>query len=584
MSNALEVPTTLEVSTRLYALESKTAIVSLSQVFSELITNCIDAYSVKEASGKDVSEKTIEITFDEEKRSLTVTDYAIGMSHEDMQKKLLSVGNYTASDTSRGLMGRGAKDIANMGTISFLSRKDGKVSRCSINSLLQVSLEDLEDNEEIKSKLRRKIRKTVVAGENQEEPNSENSDSENSVSVTVEFLPQVYLPELSVMKKWLRKESTLRMILSDPTVFVYVNEERIVYKFPEAKSPMSIEFRVEGYEEATAKLEIFVCESQIPTPFSERQRENGVMVRSGTTVYEVSFLDVEGMESPLKYTRFAKYVYGILTCDYLDVLVREHALQKEMTPERLKLNPFMIIEPTRTTGLSKYHPFTKALFAIPRGLYQTTVSRLIETGTAASALTEGFRDFFSKLSENLTSKLIDEETIYTWRTKQEHALLVLANKYKISARVDQDFYMFMNTNSLEDVPTPARNRSRRNINLHLFHDETLSSACEIIHLPDQILIRVNTADPSIHLLQPDIEEKLHGGEISEAAMLGIASVIRIAMVKILMRQNILMGAVQPITTEIYAAVSEAEKELSIESGTTIYGAIKNYIATMRQNN
>ena len=65
-------------------------------------------------------------------KQISVTDRAIGLTSEDAEKCFLTVGNYTSHETSRGFFSRGAKDVSNIGHVTFETIKDGLYSKVEI--------------------------------------------------------------------------------------------------------------------------------------------------------------------------------------------------------------------------------------------------------------------------------------------------------------------------------------------------------------------------------------------------------------------------------------------------------------------
>lgn len=549
----------LIISSRFYSLEGKTAVTNHGQVFAELVTNCMDAYS------KCTKPKIINIHYGKEKRFLIVTDNAIGMTEQEMIERIQNVGTYTSDENSRGIMGRGSKDIANLGNVSFGAIKDDVFVVCTLDKDLNFGISPSIPAANY-------IRKIMGI-------------PENGFEVSVNYIPGIELPEEEDMRNILEKEFTLRNVLSNDDVTLNFNGKRVKYVYPEATNPLKYTFMVPGYSGVNATFELFVTSTQIPNPQNERMRENGILVQSNNTIYEVSFLDYGMNDSSIKYNKYAKYVYGKLTCNFIDTLIRQHALLMTIPTEALKRNPYMMIDPSRNNGLSKTHPFVKALFEIPQGLYQSTISRLMDKGTASSIIHNGVSELFSSLGSDLAKDLLPEKFKGLWRSKSDSEVLKKAIDQRVKAKIDEDFYDFPPDSSLatETIRTQKDDDLNRVV-LQLFHDTLNNEPCEIVRLPGKTLIRVNTADPSIISLAPNIETIISNGEkIPKSVIMGIASVIRMGMTKILTRQKIITGNIEGVNPDIYNKIHEIESESISVVGDKIYSSMASFVIARKNN-
>ena len=110
----------LEVDPRHLKMQSAQAIRSVLDALVELITNSDDAYR---ALGDEKGRIIIEVTRrrGEKPGDIVVKDRAGGMTLEEMIEKILKYGSFSASNKSRGFMGRGAKDVVALGNAKFES-------------------------------------------------------------------------------------------------------------------------------------------------------------------------------------------------------------------------------------------------------------------------------------------------------------------------------------------------------------------------------------------------------------------------------------------------------------------------------
>ena len=100
----------------------------------EFITNSDDAYRKVKKSGKiDIEFKGLEKPF---KYSITVRDHARGLSAAELKDKFLTIGKENTDNSganrgeegTRGLFGRGAKDVAVFGKVKFKTIHNNKFS------------------------------------------------------------------------------------------------------------------------------------------------------------------------------------------------------------------------------------------------------------------------------------------------------------------------------------------------------------------------------------------------------------------------------------------------------------------------
>ncbi len=112
----------------------------------ELLTNADDSYGRLYAQNKRSEDGgDILIECHEQRKSqpsiLVVRDKAEGMSSDDMQRCLLTIGKYSSESGSRGYMGRGAKDCTALGDVTFSSIKDERYYQCRLTRDLKFILD-----------------------------------------------------------------------------------------------------------------------------------------------------------------------------------------------------------------------------------------------------------------------------------------------------------------------------------------------------------------------------------------------------------------------------------------------------------
>ncbi|MBI1955083.1 MAG: ATP-binding protein [Acidobacteria bacterium] len=112
----------------------------IERAFVELITNSDDSYVNLEKEGVRIS-GLIRIEVERRRKDrpwiVVVRDCAEGMSADEMKEKLCRAGGQTSGFEKgravRGLLGRGAKDVAAFGKVTFEAIKENIYSACSID-------------------------------------------------------------------------------------------------------------------------------------------------------------------------------------------------------------------------------------------------------------------------------------------------------------------------------------------------------------------------------------------------------------------------------------------------------------------
>ena len=145
----------LIVESRYISGNQSSAIRDVYDALTELITNSDDSYSRMEKDGHVVKNGIIEIEFSNKKneRLLRVRDYAEGMNSNKMRTALGTYGNFESGleigYEVRGTNSRGAKDIASIGSLEFLSiTKDNEFTKFKIRDQDCYGPEELPLNEE----------------------------------------------------------------------------------------------------------------------------------------------------------------------------------------------------------------------------------------------------------------------------------------------------------------------------------------------------------------------------------------------------------------------------------------------------
>jgi hypothetical protein len=314
----------------------------------ELITNADDRYMI-------LGSKKGKIGIEVERRRkgtpsiVRVRDFADGMTTEDMRSKLRRVGDRVSGmeggKAVRGTHSRGAKDVAILGGVVFESIAcDGQYHRCEITpqGMFRCQGPTGEDPDSHRSRL------GIPKG--------------TGTVVTMTVDPTHAIPQHVTLRQDLRQLVLLRDILASPereVVLYDVSQDRrdvIKALVIEGNERVSERFKVPGNEDVEAKVIIMRAKERLEDQ-RPRFRVGGILVKSRHAIHEATLFAPE-----LEHDPNAKYFYGRLTCEYIDILWNEYdeRFLRRLTPTAS--NPCRILDPVRKEGLVRDHPFVQALF------------------------------------------------------------------------------------------------------------------------------------------------------------------------------------------------------------------------------
>lgn len=113
---------------------------------------------------------------------------------------------------------------------------------------------------------------------------------------------------------------------------------------------LSETFTIADYPDATGEIKIWK-HREILRDNDQRLRSSGILIKGERAIYQCSLLKYENDED-------ASYYSGRLICKYIDRLLVEF---DERPGDPLEENPTLIVDPSRKSGLNKFHPFVKLL-------------------------------------------------------------------------------------------------------------------------------------------------------------------------------------------------------------------------------
>lgn len=360
----------------------------------EAITNSDDAYASKE----DGRTKRILIEVEHrrmQKWKVALRDRATGMCAADMEHKLTRLGGRTsgfeAGEHRRGNLGRGAKDLAAFGDVTFESIYNRRYSKLQLKTDGQWELNPIDRSASDKDR----ERLGILRG--------------NGFAATIAVLPVVRCPQHETLKRKLRTHYALRDILSDPlrkVDLINLNDgstDLLTYQYPElpvAFETSKLEFP--GYPEAKASLTIWRHPNRYDEGPHDSGRPIGILLKGNRAIYENTLFGYEG-------NVHAGWFSGKFVCPYIDQLAREYDERLVKGEEHISENPMPIIT-RRRDGLSLQHPFVEAIKKAVEGPLGNLVAQEAERARerAGAVETDATRQALERASREL-SRMVNEE-------------------------------------------------------------------------------------------------------------------------------------------------------------------------------
>jgi hypothetical protein len=397
----------------------------------EAITNSDDAY------GDKTGKIRIEVEHKRGPWRVIVRDRARGMTALRMEQAIAQLGGRTsgfeAGKEVRGNLGRGAKDLAAFGVVTFESICEEKLSKLVLEPSGDYELfGESTPSEEDRHRLH------IPRG--------------SGTVVTIEVAANTRCPLHGRLTETLAKHYQLRDILSDPRREVMIVDlgkgetTTLRYAYPSLPTEFSGELDVSGYPGVTAFLTIYRNPDRYEDPASDVRRPGGLLLKGRRAIYENTYFGLEG-------NPYAGWFSGRVECPHIDQLAAAYDERLVRGDSQDENNPMPIIT-RRRDGLQHNHPFYKALSTAVEGHLKTLVdaeeARAREAGGSESAemrrtLDNLGRDLARLIDEDLRE--LDEETLPVGtgtgdlpalQLVPEHAILYMGEEKVMSVLVRTD--------------------------------------------------------------------------------------------------------------------------------------------------
>lgn len=349
----------------------------------ELITNADDAYRGRRGSIRIVVARNDETDFP---LRVSVSDSAVGMSLETMMEKFTVIGGdneaFVLEKAGRGLLGRGAKDVASLGRVEFESIKNNKFS-----SLVVKRNGDWNSSEqEIDATLSHR-EKLIL------------SEGESGLTATMFLRKSVNVPKTNDLISRLATNCQLRELVQRCDVHLTDTRKNkidaaIVFSKPDSTLAITKTLEVPGYD-GEVSIELNVLEDGSQEVLSA-ESPHGVLIKSETTIYENTLFGLESKP-------FANLITGVVTAPQINEIIRDYIKNDDGSGTSL-------ISRSRD-GLVPEHAFRKALWKVCGSevaeLLKTLESERAKTDGQGEKLTNDLKDAAAAVAQEF-SRLRDE--------------------------------------------------------------------------------------------------------------------------------------------------------------------------------
>jgi hypothetical protein len=345
----------------------------------ELITNVDDAYDGK---GNGIIEISYIKSTDLYKGVFIVRDKAGGLKGARMEEAFTNLGDKNqkavAEMGTRGLFGRGAKDIAALGKARFVSICEGEYSSLEINHRGEYKMDFFDD-------------------EPTDEARAETGLSESESGLTAELYlhDRHRVPSASEMVEKLEANVQLRDLINRNQV-TYYDERTKTKKRLEGLTPNGELVLDQTISVPNYKLPIRLSIYRLPTKelgSISGYSPHGIVVSGRGATYENTFLHLSNRPE-------VGWFCGRLEAPEI------HDLSRSFDEEdgRNEHNPTRVISRSRE-GLVREHPYWRALCAAVEPHLKSLIESVAEEEGAQRREGEKLRNRFNALSHTLANKL-----------------------------------------------------------------------------------------------------------------------------------------------------------------------------------
>ena len=370
----------------------------------EFITNSDDAYRKVKRTGK------IEIEFANEqepfKYSILVRDHARGLSGDELQDKFINIGEENTDNNipnkgeegTRGLFGRGAKDVAVFGKVRFSTIHNGKFSCLEIDGFTwKYKSFELD---------------TPATTQHYKQLDLAEGESGFIAQVFVTANRSTSIPNSKKLIDSLSNHVALRSIneIHQITFKDIRTNDIAILKPKKSKRQLVIDQEVEikGYEKK-ATLRIWHL-AERETGDCDEYSVHGIIIKDNKTNFQNTFLD-------LRTRPEIGWFAGELICPQIDDLNRQFD-ENENNRENVDLkivekNPIRLAKKSRD-GLDRKHPYYRSLTIVLNEHLKPLMDAIAKEEIGEKTISDDLQKKLDDVSRSLAQLLqdtLDEEDL-----------------------------------------------------------------------------------------------------------------------------------------------------------------------------
>lgn len=419
--------TFININERAYKYIRQFTIKSVDDAIIELITNAIDAYNKTDYLNRYIYIDVID------GRAIRVTDHALGLDSNGLQTCFLQVGDYTASDGSRGFFSRGAKDISALGNVLFETIKNNKYSECILNTDAYglITHSDIDSTIEIRNRINI-------------------PDPKNGLSVTLDLLPNFQSIEINSFYDVCCKLGVLRDININPHNFIYLRQfvnntivfdKRVEYIYPASELLLDVEYTIPNYPDEIAKFVVYKSSVPLSQPIKEGMLEFGFLIKDDTSIYEVNTIN-----DRFRWNPYINYLYGYVKSN----AIKKYLLDYDVNGASVS-NPYPIIDPSRLTGVNKMHPLIVNMMSIPNVRIDLILRELNKSVSSKSVTIDDIGDLLDELNKYGLDIIEKEDIIVNFLPNYDGKLIKAINEDRSNYITYEKSYLLAGNFSTEEI-------------------------------------------------------------------------------------------------------------------------------------
>ena len=339
-----------ELSVRHGQMAAADSVKDVFDALRELVTNADYSYH---RMGKPGGRIVIEAERHKATPSLLrVKDRAEGMTLEEMEQRIRRVGDRTSDAGDRGFFARGARDCSVLGDMTFEAVKSGRYHKCEFTRNWEFIPWETGS---------KKHRSPAASDADKQRLGVRQSGM--TVTLETKSLPQIGTIRERLQLFWplrdiLDETSGSQVFITDGTQTSMVRES-VCYRMPEAELVVDEEYS--SWLTRRSRQASHLASAEASADISDRFRRTGNPRQGGPGDSRVRIpRRARTRERPACPSLLRR-----LECAYIDTLCDEWDQLREEGADQSQSNPEFIIDPQRQRGLSRSHPFTKALYKHP---------------------------------------------------------------------------------------------------------------------------------------------------------------------------------------------------------------------------